>query len=94
MTSRPSSIRVRDYPSGPTVTTDRGTPLLALPAGLAVDRSNNVIVAGHSYASGSSEDYATIKYSAAGLPLWTNRYRGPRVLMTSPPGWRWTGAGT
>jgi hypothetical protein len=44
---------------------------------MAVDGSGNVIVTGRSSGSGSHEDYATIKYSGAGLPLWTNRYDGP-----------------
>ena len=44
---------------------------------LAVDRSNNVIVTGFSIGDGSSPDYATIKYSSEGVPLWTNRYNGP-----------------
>jgi uncharacterized delta-60 repeat protein len=44
---------------------------------VAVDGSNNVIVTGSSWGSGSSYDYATIKYSSAGVPLWTNRYNGP-----------------
>jgi hypothetical protein len=44
---------------------------------LAVDRNNNIVVTGPSYASGSGDDYATIKYSSAGLGLWTNRYNGP-----------------
>jgi hypothetical protein len=42
---------------------------------LAVDRNGDVIVTGHSSSSGSSSDYATIKYSGAGTPLWTNRHR-------------------
>jgi uncharacterized delta-60 repeat protein len=41
--------------------------------GVAVDGSGNVIVAGSS-ASGFDVDYVTIKYSSAGVPLWTNRY--------------------
>jgi hypothetical protein len=46
---------------------------------VAVDGSNNVIVTGRSEASASSYiyDYATIKYSSAGVPLWTNLYNGP-----------------
>ena len=28
-------------------------------------------------AADSYHDYATIKYSSAGVPLWTNRYNGP-----------------
>ena len=44
---------------------------------VAVDGSNNVIVTGFSAGSGSSDDYATLKYSSAGVPLWTNRYNGP-----------------
>jgi hypothetical protein len=44
---------------------------------VAVDHSNNVIVTGSSYGGRSSPDYTTIKYSSAGVPLWTNRYNGP-----------------
>jgi uncharacterized delta-60 repeat protein len=43
---------------------------------IAVDASGNVFVTGHSWHSGDW-DYATIKYSSAGMPLWTNRYNGP-----------------
>ena len=43
---------------------------------LAVDGSNNVFVTGSSW-NGTDNDYATIKYSGAGVPLWTNRYNGP-----------------
>jgi len=41
---------------------------------VAVDSSNNVIVTGYSSDSGAIQDYTTIKYSSAGVPLWTNRY--------------------
>jgi uncharacterized delta-60 repeat protein len=44
---------------------------------VAVDRSDNVIVTGYSKGLGTSQDYATIKYSSAGVALWTNRYNGP-----------------
>jgi hypothetical protein len=42
---------------------------------IAVDRDGNVLVTG--YATGTSDDYVTIKYSGAGVALWTNRYDGP-----------------
>ena len=45
---------------------------------VAVDRSNNVVVTGYAAVSGGTCDYATIKYSSAGVPLWTNRYDGGR----------------
>lgn len=41
---------------------------------LAVDRNGDVIVTGASSRSGTSTDYATIKYSGSGAPLWTNRF--------------------
>jgi hypothetical protein len=46
---------------------------------VTVDGSGNVLVTGESDGTGTSPwpDYATIKYSAAGVPLWTNRYNGP-----------------
>ena len=43
---------------------------------LALDRNGNVIVTGESN-NGTNRDYATVKYSSAGAPLWTNRYNGP-----------------
>jgi len=36
-----------------------------------------VIVTGDSIGSATINDYATIKYSGGGVPLWTNRYNGP-----------------
>jgi len=44
---------------------------------VAVDVAGNVLVTGRSFRSGSGLDYATVKYSGAGVPLWTNRYDGP-----------------
>jgi hypothetical protein len=41
---------------------------------IAVDSSGNVIVTGASVGSGTYNDFATLKYSNAGVPLWTNRY--------------------
>jgi hypothetical protein len=43
---------------------------------VTVDSSGNVFVTGESW-NGSATDYATIKYSGAGVPLWTNRYHTP-----------------
>src|ERR1019366_4408051 len=43
---------------------------------LALDSGGNVIVTGRATGSGSGYDYATIKYSGAGVPLWTNIYNG------------------
>ena len=54
----------------------REYPWYDLATALAVDGDGNVIVTGHSAKSGGHYDYATIKYSSAGLPLWTNRYDG------------------
>ncbi len=44
---------------------------------VAVDASGNVFVTGGSNGSGGNYDYATIAYSGAGAPIWTNRYNGP-----------------
>jgi hypothetical protein len=46
--------------------------------GLAIDANGNVLVTGLSGDGGSGRfDYATVKYSNAGVGLWTNRYSGP-----------------
>jgi hypothetical protein len=45
---------------------------------IAVDSSDNVLVTGGSPpVSGGVHDYATVKYSNGGVPLWTNRFNGP-----------------
>jgi hypothetical protein len=51
---------------------------------LAVDSSGNVVVTGKSEGSGTLTDYATVKYSSAGVPLWTNRYNGPENRYDEP----------
>ena len=45
-------------------------------SGLAVDGDGNVYVTGLSYSSSNNYDYATIAYSSAGVPLWTNLFNG------------------
>jgi hypothetical protein len=52
------------------------TGTTAYPYALAVDRDNNVFVTG-SFFAGAYENVATVAYSAAGSPLWTNYYNGP-----------------
>ena len=42
----------------------------------ALDAAGNVVIAGYTF-NGVSFDSVALKYSAAGVPLWTNYYDGP-----------------
>ena len=47
------------------------------PNAVAVDAQGNAFVAGVSFGMAGDQDYVLIKYSSAGVGLWTNRYNGP-----------------
>jgi len=47
-----------------------------LPARMIVDDAGSVIVTGWTYGAGTIDDFTTIKYSAGGAGLWTNRFDG------------------
>jgi len=46
-------------------------------AGLALDGAGNVYVTGTSQGVSTEEDYATVKYNAAGVQQWVARFNGP-----------------
>ncbi|MGB7063138.1 MAG: SBBP repeat-containing protein [Candidatus Zixiibacteriota bacterium] len=60
---------VRGY-NGPGDGTDKAVAI-------AIDDSGNAYVTGYSTGSGTSEDYATIKYYPSGDTAWVRRYNGP-----------------
>ncbi len=47
------------------------------PAAMTLDRSQSLVVTGYGLGSGTSYDYATIKYAGDGTPIWTARYNDP-----------------
>ncbi len=46
------------------------------PNAISIDASNNVYITGMSWGTGTSYDYATIKYSPSGVQQWIQRYNG------------------
>ncbi len=48
-----------------------------VPQAIAVDSAGNVYVTGPSRGSGTSADYATLKYDSGGVLVWVARYDGP-----------------
>src|SRR4030095_7163252 len=47
-----------------------------LPQALKVDASGTIFVTGQSFNIGTGRDYATIRYSPGGIPLWVKTYNG------------------
>ncbi len=47
-----------------------------LPAALACDGAGNIYVTGYTSTAAGSTDWATLKFSNSGVPLWTNIYNG------------------
>jgi hypothetical protein len=56
------------------------------PCGIAVDLSSNVFVSGTTIVGSGNQDWATMKYSASGVPLWTNRFASSGNNYDSPAG--------
>jgi uncharacterized delta-60 repeat protein len=54
------------------------------PKAIALDTTGNAYVTGRSYASGTDDDYATIKYSSAGAEQWVARFDGTGHLYDEP----------
>lgn len=48
---------------------------------VTVDSYGNVYVTGYSTGSGTSYDYATVKYNPSGVVQWAQRYNGPASLV-------------
>jgi uncharacterized delta-60 repeat protein len=56
------------------------------PVGMAVDAAGNVYLTGYTASTGSSVDYATIKYSTSGTEEWVKKYNGPANGEDDPSG--------
>ena len=71
-------VTIKYSNSGMPVWTNRykgfGTSFYGGAGEIVVDYAGNVIVTGTSVGSGTHFDFATIKYSNTGVPLWTNRF--------------------
>jgi uncharacterized delta-60 repeat protein len=60
---------------------------------MAIDGIGNVYVTGYSTGSGTSLDYATVKYDSLGVEQWVARYNGPANLDDQPTALALDGSG-
>ena len=60
------------------------TNLSSRATALAVASNGDVIVTGISYGYGTSSDFATIRYSRSGVPLWVSRYNNLSNSLDEP----------
>jgi hypothetical protein len=61
---------------------------------VTTDSASNVVVAGYSDAGISQPDLVLIKYTASGVPVWTNRLDGRVTALKPQSAWQWTPATT
>lgn len=56
------------------------------PSDIGVDNAGNVVVTGKSYWGATDYDYATIRYTTNGAPVWVRHYDGPATELTPGEG--------
>jgi hypothetical protein len=76
--SEQSYVTLKYDPNGACLWTNHyAASVVSQPSAITVDRDGNVLVTGDVLGSNPYHQYATVKYSNGGAPLWTNVVLGP-----------------